>query len=80
MSYLDKEYDYYLAHKAELAQKYDGKFLVIKGQEVIGVHDSDLGALIETSRKHEVGTFLIQECASGDESHTQTFHSRFVID
>ena len=76
---LEKEFDYYLAHKAELLKKYDGKFLVIKNQEVVGAYDADLEALLETSKTHEMGTFLIQKCEPGDESHTQRFHSRFVI-
>ena len=76
---LEKEFDYYLAHKAELLKRYAGKFLVIKDRGVIGVYHSDIEALQETSKTHNLGTFLIQKCEPGAESHTQTFHSRFVI-
>jgi hypothetical protein len=73
---LQKEFDYFLAHQQELAQKYAGKVLVIKGQTVIGVFDTELEAIQETSKTHELGTFLVQKCDFTEESHTQTYHSR----
>jgi hypothetical protein len=73
---LTREFDYYLAHQQELARQYSGKFLVIKGQTVIGVFDSELEAVQKTSKSHELGTFLVQKCEASDQSHTQTFHSR----
>jgi len=76
MDDLQKEYEYYLAHLFELAEKYSGKFLAIKGQEVVGVYESDLEAVQTMSRSHELGTFLIQFCDPAGERQTQTYHSR----
>ncbi len=76
---LQKEFDYFLAHQQKLAHKYAGKVLVIKDQTVIGVFDSELEAIQETSKTHELGTFLVQECDYTEESHTQTFHSRVAF-
>lgn len=76
---LEKEFQYYLDHQAELVEKYNGKFLVIKDEEVIGVYDTDEEAYFQTTQKHEPGTFLIQFCEPGDSSYTQTFHSRVVF-
>ena len=76
---LDKEFKYYLDHQDELVEKYNGKFIVIKGDEVIGEYDSEMDAYFETKKKHEVGTFLIQLCEEGDESYTEIFHSRVVF-
>lgn len=73
---LEKEFKYYLDHQAELIEKYNGKFLVIKGEEVIGVYDAEDAAYFETGKTHEVGTFLIQYCEPGDSSYTQTYQSR----
>lgn len=73
---LEREFKYYLDHQAELVEKYDGKFLVIKGEEVIGVYDAEAAAYFETAKKHEAGTFLIQFCEQGDSSYTQVYHSR----
>ena len=76
---LEKEFKYYLNNQSELVKKYNGKFLVIKEEQVIGVHDSESVAFFETKKEHEEGTFLIQFCESGDESYTQSFHSRVVF-
>lgn len=74
--HLMKEFDYYLEHQQELVQKYNGKVIVIKGQTVIGVFDSELEAVQKTSEGHELGTFLVQKCEPRCESYTQRYHSR----
>ncbi|MDM7999310.1 MAG: DUF5678 domain-containing protein [Dehalococcoidia bacterium] len=79
MEALRTEFDYYLAHQNELVKKYNGKFIVIKNQEVIGVYDSELEAVKETAREHELGTFLVQKCEPGSESYTQMYHSRVTF-
>ena len=76
---LEREFDYYLQHQKELVQKYNGKVIVIKGQAVIGVFDSELEAVQKTSKTEELGTFLVQKCEPGKESYTQTFHSRVAF-
>jgi len=73
---LEKEFKYYLEHQEELVKKHNGKFIVIKGEDVLGAYDSELEAIQEASKEHELGTFLVQECVPGTESFTQTFHSR----
>ena len=69
---LHREFEYYLQNQKELAQKYNGKVLVIKGQTVIGVFESELEAVQQTSEKHELGTFLVQKCDPTPASHTQS--------
>ena len=73
---LDKEFNFYLAHQEDLVKKHNGKYLVIKGQKVIGVYDTTQEAYFETQKEHELGTFLIQLCTPGEEAYTETFHSR----
>lgn len=73
---LEKEFQYYLDNQEELVKSYNGKFLVIKGDSVIGVFDSEEEAFFETEKNHEPGTFLIQFCEPGEGSYTQSFHSR----
>ena len=77
-SKLQKEFDYFLAHQEEFAQKYTGKVLVIKDQTIIGVFDSELEAIQKTSKTHELGTFLVQKCDYTEQTH-QTFHSRVAF-
>ncbi len=76
---LEQEFNYYLQHQAELVEKYSGKFIVIKDQEVIGAYDSELEAIEKTSEKFELGSFIVQKCSSGDNNYTQTYHSRVVF-
>jgi hypothetical protein len=76
---LEKEYQYYLEHQQELADQHSGKVLVIKGQQVIGVFDSDFEAVRATSSQHELGTFLVQRCEAPGKTPKQTFHSRVAF-
>lgn len=73
---LQEEFDYYLSHQEELVKQYNGKFLVIKDQKVIGAYSTQQEAYFETKKEHEVGTFIIQLCTPGKEAYTATFHSR----
>jgi len=76
---LAKELEYFKKHQTELVAKYEGKFLVIKDQEVQGVYDSEMEAYTNAKKKFKLGTFLIQRCLPGQESYTQTFHSRVTL-
>lgn len=78
-SNLQKQLEYFKSHQDELVRKYEGKFLVIKDQKVQGVYDTEIEAYIDAKKKFELGTFLIQQCLTGQESYTQTFHSRVAL-
>ena len=62
---LKRDYEWYIAHEAELFKKYgpqvlhNGKWIAIKGQLVIGIYDIEPIAVSMTSGAHEPGTFLI---------------------
>lgn len=76
---LEKEFKYYLDHQDELLKKYNGRVIVIKGDEVIGDYNSEAEAYTESLKSHKLGTFLIQVCVPGSDTYTQTFHSRVVF-
>jgi hypothetical protein len=76
---LEKEFQYYKDHQKELVDKFEGKFVVIKGEQVIGSYDSEIEAYEETKKTEELGTFLIQQALPGAENYTQTFHSRVSV-
>lgn len=76
---LQKELEYFKANQQDLLKKYAGKFLVIKDQSVQGIYDSEFEAYTDAQKKFELGTFLIQHCLPGQESYTQTFHSRVAV-
>lgn len=73
---LEKEFRYFLDHRAELLEKYRGKVVVIRDEKVIGSYNDELSAIDATKQKFEVGTFLVQKVEADEESYTQTFHSR----
>jgi len=77
--YLQKQLEYFKSHQDELVREYKGKFLVIKDQEVQGVYGSEIEAYTDAKKKFKLGTFLIQQCLPGEESYTQTFHSRVAL-
>jgi len=76
---LEKEFEFFIKHQDELVNKYNGKFIVIKDCSVVGSYDDELEAVEVSSQKYEVGTFLVQKCESGNQSYTQTFHSRVAF-
>lgn len=76
---LEKEFDFYLKNQEQLVKEYEGKFIVIKNQSVIGSYSSHHEAYDETIKTEELGTFLIQHCLPGSDSYTQTFHSQVII-
>ena len=76
---LQTEFEFYLSHQDEMVRKYDGKYIVIKNGNVLGVYDDALSAVTETQNSHELGTFLVQKVSEGDAEYSQTFHSRVVF-
>lgn len=76
---LEAEFRFYLAHQRELVKRHAGKVVVIKNDSVIGVFDSEAEAVHETSKRHELGTFLVQLCEPGEQAYTRTFHSRVFL-
>lgn len=72
---LEQEFAYYLNHQDELVKKYNGKYLIIKDQKVEAAYDKKEDAYFEGQKKYDLGTFLIQYCAPGNMSFTQTFYS-----
>jgi hypothetical protein len=73
---LEKEFNYFLNNLDELVEKYKGKYIAIKDENVLGAYDTMEQAISETNKMYELGTFLIQKCESGEEAYTQTYHSR----
>lgn len=79
MDTLERDFNYYLENKSTLLADYLGKFIVIKDCKVIGSFDDRLKAVIETSKTHKVGTFLVQHVLPGNEEEHARFHSRVAL-
>ena len=79
MGDLKQEFNYYLENQGKLVKLYEGKFIVIKNKEVTGAFKSELEAYEESIKEYKEGTFLIQQCLPGEDSYTQTFHTRVIF-
>jgi hypothetical protein len=71
----EQELAFFIAHQAELVREHDGKVLVLRGNEVVGVYESALEAYTRSLERFEPGTFMIQPCAPGPEAYTVTIHA-----
>lgn len=71
------EFLYYLAHQAELVQKYNGKVIVMRDHQVVGVFDTEHEAYWDSVNRYEPGTFMIQLCTEGTEAYTIRAHQRY---
>jgi hypothetical protein len=76
---LDKEFQYYLDNQNILVEKYDGRYIVIVGEKVVGDYDGYPQALSNSLKNYEMGTFLVQKCSPGEKDYTFTFHSRVTF-
>ncbi len=75
---LKKEYDFYKSNEDEFIKKYNGKFIVIKNREVIGIYNSRIDAYSKTQEEHEIGTFLIQHCVKETKKTQASFYSYII--
>jgi len=72
-------FQWYLDNQNEIVQKYNGKYIVIKSNAIVGSYNSDIEAILESEKKYELGTFLVQRCSPGTEAYTQNFSSRIIF-
>ena len=76
---IEKEFKYYLENQNDLVKKYNGRFLVIVDQKVVGDYDDSEKAYIDSKEKYELGMFLIQKCSPGEDAYTQHFYTPRVV-
>jgi hypothetical protein len=72
---LKKDLEWYIANQKELAQKYNGKILLIVNQKLIGAFGSMEDAYATALKSYTLGTFTLQPCSPGSDSYTLTLHS-----
>lgn len=76
---LNHELEFFIANQSDLVSRYQGKVLIIKDRQVVGVYDSVLQAYLEGQKKYELGTFLIQPCQPGSDAYTVNIASLNVF-
>ena len=60
-TYLAEEFKKFESVKEELAKEHDGKFVLIKGNEVIGIFDKELDAIDRGIELYCDSPFLVNE-------------------
>lgn len=75
---LHDEFEFFIQNQERLVRRYDGQFIVIKNQEVIGSYPSEWKAYTETVKAHALGTFLIQKCEPGPSAYMVHLHPQIV--
>ena len=68
----EPELAFFITNQNELVSKFNGKTLLIRGDELVGVFNTALEAYLDAQKRFEPGTFMIQQCAPGPEAYTVT--------
>lgn len=68
MSPLQKEREFFKANQAEWVKMHSGKFVLVKGEKLIGVFDSDQKAVAEGLRLFGHESFLVRGVNEQDET------------
>lgn len=72
---LEKEYEYYLTIRDDLAREHHGKLVAIKGRQALGIFDDYRSAANAVYAIHERGTVLIQELGRDIECYSREYHA-----
>ena len=70
----DDELAFFVKNQQQLVERYSGKALVIKGNEIVAVHDTPLEAYLQVQRHQQLGTVMIQVCLPGPDAYTVTIN------
>jgi hypothetical protein len=73
---LEREQAYFEAHKTELREKYQGKRVVIAGEEIKGAYDTDAEAYAAAVKTMKPGSFMIKPVTRTDEDAVQRYMNR----
>lgn len=72
---LEKDFKYYLAHQNELLISYNGKYVMIVNEKVVGAYDTLCEAYYKGKEAYGPGNFLVQLCTPGDSAYTIRYHT-----
>jgi hypothetical protein len=67
---LKKNLEWYIANQKSLAEKYNGKVLLIVDQKLVNAFDDVGAAYTEALKSYQPGTFTLQPCSPDPESYT----------
>ena len=71
-------FKYYLEHQDELVKQYNGKYLIITADGVMGAFDSMREGYDTALDTYGKGNFMLQLCTEGDGAYSQQFFTSRV--
>lgn len=66
-------FKYYLEHQEDLVIKYNGKYLIITREGVVGAYDSLNEGYEVALKTYGKGNFMLQLCSEGEKDYSQRF-------
>ena len=76
---LKEELEHYQTVREDLAKQYAGKYVAIKGREILGVYSDYMAAARALYVAHEQGSVFIQEIKSGENAHIGVIHTPGIL-
>ncbi|MDE3269977.1 MAG: DUF5678 domain-containing protein [Pseudomonadota bacterium] len=64
---LNKDYSFYEKNRKALLNDYEGRYIVIYKERVVGAYDTQLDAIEAARKKFPLGKFLVQLVTEEDE-------------
>ena len=66
MKPLEREFQYYQKNKQFFVDNYEGRYIVLVGERLLGSYASQMKAISETQKHYELGTFLVHKVVKNE--------------
>ncbi|MBQ2112784.1 MAG: hypothetical protein II194_06135 [Bacteroidales bacterium] len=76
---IDTLFKYYLEHQEELVKEYDGKYLIITSDGVVGAYETLNEGYEMALKTYGKGNFMLQLCSEGEKDYSQRFFTSRVV-
>lgn len=81
MADLNKLYQWYQEHRAEIIKGHENEQVLLKDNEVIGYYTTEEAALVDVAKRgFQLGDFLIQKCISEEEDRMVYYNKAVCFD
>ena len=79
MCMIETLFKYYLDHEEALVKEYDGKYLIITNEGVVGAYDTLNEGYEFALKTYGKGNFMLQLCSEGEKDYSQRFFTSRVV-
>lgn len=70
-----EDFQWFVNNYEKFQKKYGNCYIVIKDKKVLGAYKTFGEGVHETSKKYEIGTFIVQECAVDRKAYISYYYS-----